>query len=124
MQIRIRQTKARVQFSETQIEKIEELAGNMAINKVAEQFDMEEEIFCDGLRGQKPALRAYKKGRVIGALRAVKTLQERMEAGSTQAIIFFSKLYGVWDNEQKHEVTAKTRSLPTFKIAINEKLKN
>ena len=122
MQIKIRQARTRVKFSGTQIQEIEELASRMAIDKVAEQFGMEEETFCDMLKRQKPALQAYKKGRVIGALRAAKILQERMEAGSTDAIIFFSKLYGIWSDEQKHEVTDKAPAPPRVKIIVNKTL--
>jgi hypothetical protein len=120
MQIKIRRAGTRVKFSETQIQEIEELASNMAIDKVAEQFGMEEESFCEILKRQKLALRAYKRGRTKGALKADEALQKRMEAGSTDAIIFFSKLYGIWSDEQKHEVTDNRCTSPTFKIVIDK----
>ena len=107
-------------FNKTQIQKIEELASNMPIDKVAEQFGMEEETFCDGLRRQKAALQAYKKGRTIGAIRAAEKLQGRMAAGDIGAVIFFSKLYGLGSNEQKYEATDKTRPSLAFKIVINK----
>jgi IS30 family transposase len=120
MQIKIRRAGTRVKFSETQIQEIEELASDMPIDKVAEQFGREEETFCNILKRQKLALRAYKKGRTVGAIRAAEKLQERMKAGSTDATIFFSKLYGIWSDEQKHEVPDNRCTSPTFKIVMNK----
>lgn len=115
-----RRARTKMKFSETQIEKIEELASRMTIDKVVEQFGVEEEIFCEVIRRQKPALRAYKKGRVIGVIRAGETLWRRMETGSIEAIIFFSKLHGVWSDKQKHEVNDKAPTSPTFRIVMNK----
>jgi hypothetical protein len=120
MQIKIKSARTKAKFSQIQIKRIEELASDMPINKVAEQFDMEEETFCEELRHQKAALQAYKKGRVMGTLRETKKLWKRMEEGDIGAIIFFSKLYGIWDDEQKYEVTNNRRTSPAFKIVMNK----
>jgi len=94
---------AEIILDDIQIAQLEALANYLPMEQVAGYFNISVDDFQVLQKKDKRVLRAFKKGKIRGVVKAVKLLWQQMEAGNVSAIIFFLKTRGGWSEQQYKE---------------------
>jgi hypothetical protein len=100
--------KPKVVLTEEQIIQVEELAGRLTYNQIADYFGVHQDTFNE-IKNRQPAVaRAYKKGKANAIDGVVKTLMDKCREGDTAAIIFFLKTQAGWStSDNKNYIKGK-----------------